>query len=459
MMDASSLAVNALNITVIGTGYVGLVSGTCFASLGHHVTCVDTNPQKIADLQNGKIPIYEPGLDRLVAENMLAGRLHFTTDIKTSLPNSKAVFIAVGTPTAADGVSADLSAVFGVAKQLAPLLTDYKIVVTKSTVPVTTNAQIESIIKSTNPNAQFDICSNPEFLREGAAIEDFLQPDRIVVGVRSDRAKAVLHQLYLPLINRNVPMVWTTPESAELIKYAANAFLATKITFINEVADLCEQIGAEIDTVAQGIGLDSRIGPKFLQAGPGYGGSCFPKDTRAMAYTGREYGTVLNIVETVIETNDARKRDMTKRIIAACGGSVKGKNIALLGLAFKAHTDDMRDSVALDIIPALIDAGATIKAYDPAATEAAKPLLPLSVIYGENPTQIIRDADALVIVTEWPEFRMVDLMQAYKSMRSPILLDFRNMMDADKAMQAGFDYYPIGRRPLVLSQLKKKSDS
>ena len=366
-MNDASTALNAMHITVVGTGYVGLVSGTCFASLGHHVTCVDTNPDKITALQNGQIPIYEPGLDKLVADNMLAGRLHFTTDITTSLPNSKAVFIAVGTPTAADGVSADLSAVFGVAKQLAPLLNDYTVIVTKSTVPVTTNGQVEDIIRSTNPHAQFDICSNPEFLREGAAIEDFLQPDRIVIGVRTDVAKAVMHQLYLPLINRNVAVVWTTPESAELIKYAANAFLATKITFINEVADLCEKIGAEIDTVAQGIGLDSRIGPKFLQAGPGYGGSCFPKDTRAMAYTGREYDTVLNIVETVIETNDNRKIAMTERIIAACDGSVQGKTIAVLGLAFKAHTDDMRDSVALDIIPALVKAGAIVKTYDPAA--------------------------------------------------------------------------------------------
>lgn len=449
-------SLNALKITVIGTGYVGLVSGTCFASLGHHVTCVDTNPQKITDLQNGKIPIYEPGLDKLVAENMLAGRLKFTTDVKQALPGSKAVFIAVGTPTAADGISADLTAVYAVAKGLAPLLTEYAVVVTKSTVPVTTNASIERIIKDTNPDAKFDICSNPEFLREGAAIDDFLQPDRIVVGVRTDMAKAILHQLYLPLLNRNVPMVWTTPESAELIKYAANAFLATKISFINEVSDLCEQIGAEVDTVAQGIGLDSRIGPKFLQAGPGYGGSCFPKDTRAMAHTGREYNTPLSIVETVINSNDERKKAMTQRIIDACGGSVKGKQIAILGLAFKAHTDDMRDSVSLDVIPALIDAGAIVKAYDPAAIEAAKPLLPVTVEYGDNPTQIIRDSDALVILTEWPEFRMLDLIQCGKAMRSSILLDLRNMLDADKAMQAGFDYYPIGRKPLVLSQLKKK---
>ena len=448
-------SMNALKITVIGTGYVGLVSGTCFASLGHHVTCVDTNPQKIADLQNGKIPIYEPGLDRLVADNTLSKRLQFTTDLKEALPGSTAIFIAVGTPTAADGVSADLSAVFGVAKALAPLLNEYAVIVTKSTVPVTTNAKIEEIIRATNPNAQFDICSNPEFLREGAAIDDFLQPDRIVVGVRTDKAKAVLHQLYLPLLNRNVPVVWTTPESAELIKYAANAFLATKISFINEVSDLCEKIGAEIDTVAQGIGLDSRIGPKFLQAGPGYGGSCFPKDTRAMAYTGAQHGTPLRIVETVIATNDQRKKDMTQRIIAACGGSVKGKNIALLGLAFKAHTDDMRDSVALDIIPALLDAGAIISAYDPAAMDAAKPLLPTSVIYGENPTQIIRDSDALVILTEWPDFKMLDLLQAGKAMRNRVLVDLRNMFDVDKALQAGFDYYPIGRSPFVLSQLKK----
>lgn len=448
-------ALNALKITVIGTGYVGLVSGTCFASLGHNVTCVDTNPKKIEDLQNGKIPIYEPGLDKLVAENVLAGRLHFTTDITEALPGSKAVFIAVGTPTAKDGVSADLSAVYGVAETLAPLLTDYMVVVTKSTVPVTTNATIEDIIRKTNPQAQFDICSNPEFLREGAAIEDFLQPDRIVVGIRTDKAKSVMHTLYLPLLNRNVPMVWTTPESAELIKYAANAFLATKITFINEVADLCEKIGAEIDTVAQGIGLDSRIGPKFLQAGPGYGGSCFPKDTRAMAFTGEQHGAPLHIVETVIETNDKRKADMTKRIVAACGGSVKGKTIAVLGLAFKAHTDDMRDSVALDIIPALITHGATVRAYDPAAMEAAKPMLPDSVEYGDNPAQIIRDSDALVIITEWPEFRLLDLIPAAKAMKTPVLLDLRNMFEADKAMQAGFDYYPIGRRPLILSQLKK----
>ncbi len=456
MSSYDALPLNALSITVIGTGYVGLVSGTCFASLGHHVTCVDTNPQKIADLQNGKIPIYEPGLDKLVAENVLAKRLHFTTDLKSSVPHSQAIFIAVGTPTAPDGVSADLTAVYAVAKQLAPLLDDYKVIVTKSTVPVTTSATIEKTIRDTNANAQFDICSNPEFLREGAAIDDFLQPDRIVCGIRTDRAKAVMHQLYLPLINRNVAMVWTTPESAELIKYAANAFLATKITFINELANLCEQIGADVDTVALGMGLDSRIGPKFLQAGPGYGGSCFPKDTRAMAHTGREYDTILTIVETVIETNDQRKQSMTDRIVAACGGSVSGKTIAILGLAFKAHTDDMRDSVTLDIIPALMTLGAMVKAYDPAAIEAAKLLLPDGVVYGDNPTHIIRDSDALVIATEWPEFRMLDLMQAAKTMRSPILVDLRNVLDGKNAMQAGFDYHPIGRRPLLVSQLKKK---
>jgi UDPglucose 6-dehydrogenase len=450
---------NALNITVIGTGYVGLVSGTCFASLGHHVTCVDNNPAKITALQNGSIPIYEPGLDRLVAENMLSGRLKFTTDLPAAMKDSKAVFIAVGTPTAADGVSADLSAVYGVAKTIAPLLNDYAVIITKSTVPVMTNAEIEAIIRQTNPNAQFDICSNPEFLREGAAIDDFLQPDRIVVGVRTDKAKALMHQLYLPLLNRNVPMVWTTPESAELIKYAANAFLATKITFINEVADLCEKIGAEIDTVAQGIGLDSRIGPKFLQAGPGYGGSCFPKDTRAMGYVGRQHGTVLNIVETVITSNDERKKAMTDRIIEACGGSVKGKQIAILGLAFKAHTDDMRESVVLDIIPELFQHGALIKAYDPAAMEQAKPLLPNQVDYCDSMAHAVRDCDALVIATEWPEFRMLDLMQAAKAMRQSILIDLRNLLDAERALQAGFDYYPIGRRPLIISQLKKKTAS
>ncbi|HEY1096775.1 MAG TPA: UDP-glucose/GDP-mannose dehydrogenase family protein [Alphaproteobacteria bacterium] len=453
------MSLNALKITVVGTGYVGLVSGTCFASLGHHVTCVDNNPSKIDALQNGSIPIYEPGLDKLVAENVLAGRLTFTTNLEHAMKGSKAVFIAVGTPTSADGVSADLSYVYGVAKTLAPMLHDYTVIVTKSTVPVMTNAEIEAIIRQTNPDAKFDICSNPEFLREGAAIEDFLQPDRIVVGVRTDHAKALMHQLYLPLLNRNVPLVWTTPESAELIKYAANAFLATKITFINEVADLCEKIGAEINTVAQGIGLDSRIGPKFLQAGPGYGGSCFPKDTRAMAYVGRQYDTVLSIVETVIESNDARKKAMTDRIINACGGSVKGKQIAILGLAFKAHTDDMRESVVLDIIPELIHQGATINAYDPAATEQAKPLLPDNVHYCDSMAQTVRDTDALVVATEWPEFRMLDLMQAAKAMRTPVLVDLRNLMDMQNAIQAGFDYYPIGRSPLVVSQLKKKAAS
>ena len=451
------LSLNALHITVIGTGYVGLVSGTCFAALGHHVTCVDNNADKVKALQNGKIPIYEPGLDKLVAENMLAGRLRFTTDLQAGLQGSKAVFIAVGTPTAADGASADLSAVFGVAKSLAPLLTDYKVIVTKSTVPVTTNAQIEAIVRETNKDAQFDICSNPEFLREGAAIEDFLQPDRIVVGVRTDKAKALMHQLYLPLLNRNVPLVWTTPESAELIKYAANAFLATKISFINEVADLCEKIGAEVDTVAQGIGLDSRIGPKFLQAGPGYGGSCFPKDTRAMALTGHQHQTPLSIVDTVILSNERRKINMAQRIFDACGGSVKDKTIAILGLAFKAHTDDMRDAVVLDLIPALMEKGATIQAYDPAAMAHAKPLLPDDVQYCESPTQAIRDADALVIATEWPEFRILDLMQAAKAMRHCVLVDLRNLFDMQKAVQAGFDYYPIGRAPVLVSQLKKKS--
>lgn len=453
------MSLNALNVTMIGTGYVGLVSGTCFASLGHHVIGVDRDAAKITALTDGKIPIYEPGLDKLVAENILAGRLSFTTDLAGAVAKSNIVFIAVGTPTAPDSDQADLSAVYAVAKALAPLLTDYKVIVTKSTVPVMTNATIEKIIREENPDAKFDVCSNPEFLREGAALDDFLNPDRIVVGVRSDKAKAFMQQLYLPLLNRNVPLVWTTPESAELIKYAANAFLATKIAFINEVADLCEQIGAEVETVAQGMGLDSRIGPKFLQAGPGYGGSCFPKDTKAMAYTGRQHNAPLQIVESVIASNDTRKKNMITRIVKACGGSVQGKNISILGLAFKAHTDDMRDSVVVDLVPALLAQGATVKAYDPEAMEQAKLYLPENVQYCDSASQAVHDGDVLVIATEWPEFRRLDLVQAAKAMRTPVLVDLRNILDMKNAAKAGFDYYPIGRHPLLISPMKKKQSA
>jgi UDPglucose 6-dehydrogenase len=436
-----------LKITVVGTGYVGLVSGVCFAEIGHDVTCIDSNAAKIQKLQNGEIPIYEPGLDDLVKSNVAAKRLHFSTDLSAHIENRDAIFIAVGTPTAADGVSADLSAVQAVARSLAPHLKSGQVIVTKSTVPVGSNKMVEEIILKSNPSAKFSICSNPEFLREGAAIEDFMQPDRIVIGVRNKNAQAVMEKLYALLTKKGAKLVVTTPESAEIIKYAANALLATKIAFINEVADLAEASDADITDIALGVGLDSRIGAKFLQSGPGYGGSCFPKDTRAFAQMGRKAAAPSAIIEAVIKSNDDRKQAMYKRIISILGGNIAGRKIALLGVTFKANTDDMRESVSLDLVPQLLLAGAEIHAFDPGANDHARQHLPQSVLWHESAEATLDNADALIILTEWPQFKSLDLNTAKRKMKQPVLVDLRNLFDATAALKAGFDYHSIGRKP------------
>jgi UDPglucose 6-dehydrogenase len=437
----------SLKITVVGTGYVGLVSGVCFAAIGHQVTCVDNNAYKIKQLENGEIPIYEPGLDKLVKENVAAGRLNFSQHLEENIEGRDAIFIAVGTPTASDGISADLSAVHAVARSLAPHLKNYTVIVTKSTVPVLTNKNIEETIHGINPQANFDICSNPEFLREGNAIEDFMKPDRIVVGIRTDKAKKVLEKLYAPLTDQQHRILFTTPESAELIKYASNALLATKIAFINEVANLAEATNGSINDIAKGVGLDTRIGEKFLMAGPGYGGSCFPKDTRAFAHMGQQYGVPSQIIEAVIQSNDDRKKDMAHRIIKAAGGDVKNKKIGILGVTFKANTDDMRDSVALDIIPQLLQARAEIHAYDPAAGKHAIDLLPQSVFWHSTADDVTTDTDILVLLTEWPEFKKIDLKKAKKKMRGALLIDLRNFYKPQDALEAGFTYHCIGHTP------------
>jgi UDPglucose 6-dehydrogenase len=438
----------AQKITIVGTGYVGLVSGVCLAAIGHDVTCIDTNAAKIDGLKKNIVPIYEPGLDKLIEANVKAGRLHFSTKLTDHIKGQDALFIAVGTPTASDGISADLKYVFAVAHEIAPLLDAPIVIVTKSTVPVLSNKAIEEEIRRINPQAQFDICSNPEFLREGSAIDDFMKPDRIVVGVRNDRAKSVMQHIYQPLTDQNYPLVVTTPESAELIKYASNALLATKIAFINEVANLAEKTNGDINDVAKAVGMDSRIGPKFLQAGPGYGGSCFPKDTRAFAHMAKQHHVPSHIVESVIVSNETRKQSMAARIIAACNGSVKGKIIAILGVTFKANTDDMRDSVALDIIPQLLQAGAEIHAYDPAAEHQAHDALPKQVQWHRSAHDTFKDAAALVIVTEWPEFKTIDLKLAQSMMQERVIIDLRNLLDVASVNAHGFDYHCIGQQPL-----------
>lgn len=432
-----------MKITIVGTGYVGLVSGVCFAELGHDVTCIDTNKDKIEGLKKGIVPIYEPGLDILIEKNVAEGRLHFSDRLADNIEGRSAIFIAVGTPTAADGISADLKYVFAVAAEIAPHLKTPVVIVTKSTVPVLTNKAIEEKILQVNKDAKFDICSNPEFLREGSAIEDFIKPDRIVVGVRTERAKKTMADLYAPLTQRNAPLLWTTPESAELIKYAANAFLATKVAFINEVADVAERTGGNIADIARGVGMDTRIGPKFLQSGPGYGGSCFPKDTKAFAHIARQRGVPSRIIESVITSNDERKKSMAGRIAQVLRG-VSGKRIAVLGVTFKANTDDMRDSVALDIIPELLKQGAAIHAYDPAAEHQAHDALPRAVTWHDDMNSVYKDADALLLLTEWPQFKGVDLARASKEMRGKIVIDLRNFFEAGQAVANGFDYYAIG---------------
>ncbi|NKX41422.1 UDP-glucose/GDP-mannose dehydrogenase family protein [Rhodobacteraceae bacterium R_SAG2] len=434
-----------MKIAVIGTGYVGLVSGVCFSDFGHDVVCVDKMSSKIEMLESGKIPIYEPGLDAVLARNVAAGRLRFTTDLASAVDGAHAVFIAVGTPTRRGDGHADLTYVMAAAEDIARALTGYTVVVTKSTVPVGINRQVEAVIRKSNPQAEFDVASNPEFLREGAAIDDFMKPDRVVVGLESDRAKEVMSDIYRPLYLREFPIVFTGLESAELIKYAANAFLATKISFINEIAALCERVGADVKSVAKGMGLDGRIGNKFLHAGPGYGGSCFPKDTSALARIGQEHSVPQRITETVIAVNDAAKRRMIDKVLDLCGGSVKGKTIAVLGVTFKPETDDMREAPSLTVVPALIGAGARVRVVDPHGRKEGEALLP-RVEWVEDPYLACTGADATVILTEWNEFRALDLARLAAGMTRPAMADLRNIYDRDTALQAGFVAYTgVGR--------------
>lgn len=434
-----------MRVAMIGTGYVGLVSGACFSNFGHDVICVDKDESKIARLKRGEIPIFEPGLEALVADNVKAGRLSFTTDLRTAVPGADAVFIAVGTPSRRGDGFADLSYVYDAAGEIADTLSAYSVVVTKSTVPVGTSRKVEEIIRQRKPKAEFDVASNPEFLREGSAIEDFQRPDRVVVGAESDRARNVMRSLYRPLfLNDKTPFVFTTRETSELIKYASNAFLAVKITFINEMADLCERSGADIQDLARGMGLDGRIGSKFLNAGPGYGGSCFPKDTLALVRTAAEAKAPSRIVETVVEVNNTRKKRMAVKIADAFGGSVSGKTIAVLGLTFKPNTDDMRDSPSLDIIPALQAGGAKIRAFDPEGMEEAEKMLP-GVAWTKNAYEAMTGADGVVILTEWNEFRALDLPRTKSLLKRPLMIDLRNIYTPREMADAGFEYHSVGR--------------
>ncbi len=433
-----------MRIAMIGTGYVGLVSGACFSEFGVDVVCVDKDSGKIDSLRQGIMPIFEPGLENLVAKNVKTGSLTFTTDLAASVKSAEAVFIAVGTPTRRGGGHADLSYVYAAAREIAEAMDGYTVVVTKSTVPVGTGVEVERIIRETRPDADFDVVSNPEFLREGAAINDFMRPDRVVIGTSSARAQEVMKQVYRPLFLIETPIMFTRRTTAELIKYAGNTFLATKITFINEIADLCEKVGADVQDVAKGIGLDGRIGSKFLHAGPGYGGSCFPKDTLALVHTARDVGSPLRIIEAVVEVNEKRKQSMARRVIDACGGSLKGKTVAVLGVTFKPNTDDMRDSPSLDILPALQRDGATIRAYDPEGMDAAKEMFE-DVQWCEDAYQPLAGADVLVIITEWNSFRALDLERIKSLMKTPILVDLRNIYNPEEMRQAGFSYHCIGR--------------
>lgn len=434
-----------MKIAVVGTGYVGLVSGACFSEFGFDVTCVDNDPAKIDLIQNGTMPIYEPGLEDLVARNVAASRLHFTTDLGTAVADADAVFIAVGTPARRGEGHADLSFVYAVAREIAPHLDGYTVVVTKSTVPVGTGREVYDIVSKTNPDADFDVASNPEFLREGAAISDFMRPDRVVVGATSERAREVIRALYRPLYLIETPIIFTALETSELIKYASNAFLAVKISYINQMADLCEAVGANVHDVAKGMGLDKRIGNKFLHAGPGYGGSCFPKDTLALVKTAEQHNVDIGIVDEVVAYNDRRKQAMAGRVMSALDGAVAGKVIAILGLAFKPETDDMRDSPSIDIVHELANAGAQIKAYDPKAMDEARHMLPGNVSYCDSADTCIVDADAVVIVTEWNEFRALTAAHFIASMRGTVLVDLRNIYDAAQMREAGLVYTSIGR--------------
>jgi UDPglucose 6-dehydrogenase len=433
-----------MHVAMIGTGYVGLVSGACFADFGHHVACVDKDGEKIAALMRGDIPIYEPGLDELVSRNVREGRLSFATDLAPAVKGAEAVFIAVGTPSRGGDGHADLSYVYAAAREIAAALEGFAVVVTKSTVPVGTGDEVEHIIRDARPDASFAVVANPEFLREGAAIRDFKHPDRIVIGTDDARAREVMAELYRPLFLNQAPIVYTGRRTAELIKYAANAFLATKITFINEIAELCEKVGADVQQVARGMGLDGRIGTKFLHAGPGYGGSCFPKDTVALIKTGQDYDAPLRIVETVATVNENRKRAMGRKVARALGNETRGKVVALLGLTFKPNTDDMREAPSIAIVRALHDLGAIVRAYDPAGMEQAKAVLP-NVTFCENAYACADGAEALVIVTEWEQFRALDLQRLKTAMKRPVLIDLRNIYRADEIAKYGFAYESVGR--------------
>ncbi|MBI3418715.1 MAG: UDP-glucose/GDP-mannose dehydrogenase family protein [Proteobacteria bacterium] len=433
-----------MKIAMIGTGYVGLVSGACFAEFGVEVTCVDTHAEKIAALQAGKIPIFEPGLDALVQKNRARGSLQFTIDLKTALQGVEAVFIAVGTPSRRGDGHADVTFVMEAARAIARNLSGYAVVVMKSTVPVGTARKVAALIRKENPKAEFDVAANPEFLREGSAIGDFMRPDRVVIGTDSERAREVMRHLYRPLNLNETPLVFCACETAELAKYAANAFLATKITFINEIADLCEKTGANVQDVARAIGLDGRIGRKFLHAGPGYGGSCFPKDTLALIQTATDFKSPLKIVESVVAVNEARKKQMAERVIAACGGSVKGLTLAVLGLTFKPNTDDMREAASLAIVPALQAAGAQIRAFDPAGMEEAAKVLK-NVNFCRAAHDAMQGSDAAVILTEWNEFRALDPARMAQALKKKVLVDLRNIYKPEEMKAAGLQYFSIGR--------------
>ena len=433
-----------MRVAMIGTGYVGLVSGACFSEFGHEVACIDLDADKIAALKRGEMPIFEPGLGALVAANLRAGRLSFATDVGPAVARADAVFIAVGTPGRRGDGQADVSYVLAAAAQIAAALDGPTTVITKSTVPVGTGRKVQDVIAKARPDANYEIAANPEFLREGSAVNDFMRPDRVVVGAESEGAREVMRDLYRPLFLLETPVLFTSIETAELIKYAANTFLATKITFINEMADLCEKIGADVSDVARGIGLDGRIGAKFLHPGPGFGGSCFPKDARALAHMARDFGAPSKIVEAVSAANDARKKRMAAKIIDACGGSVGGKTLAVLGLTFKPNTDDMREAPSLEIVPALQQAGASVRAFDPEGIEPARAILS-DVVWCQGAYEAMEGADALVLLTEWNEFRALDLGRVKSLMKRPLMIDLRNVYDPEAMAAAGFEYTSVGR--------------
>jgi UDPglucose 6-dehydrogenase len=433
-----------MRILMVGAGYVGLVSAACFADFGHQVVCIDSDLGKIDALRGGKIPIYEPGLGDLVSANLRAGRLSFESDLNAAIGGAEVVFMAVGTPSRRGDGHADLSHVYAAARQIASALRGFTVIVTKSTVPVGTGDEVERIIREANPDADFAVVSNPEFLREGAAISDFKRPDRIVIGIDDERAQAIMAEVYRPLYLNAAPIMYTSRRSAELIKYAANAYLAMKITFINEMADLCEALDADVQDVARGIGLDQRIGAKFLHAGPGYGGSCFPKDTLALVKAAQDAASPVRLIETTVAVNDSRKRAMARKVTAACGGDVRGRRVAVLGLTFKPNTDDMREAPSLAIIQALQDGGARVSAYDPEGIDGAKALLE-NVDFGKSPYEIADGADALVIVTEWDAFRALDLERIGKSMKTQVLVDLRNIYKQEEVEKYGFAYTSVGR--------------